>query len=574
MNKKIKDVFLPELFSVSPDTPATAAMDIMLGKNISCMVIVEDDQPVGIFTERDIVRNIVALGSGFAEYSIAEVMTQNVCTVTPDSMLYEAYSILAENVIRHLVVVDRDNRALGVITQSDLLDYFEYDYLNRKCSVCQVMNKCSVTVDAYDTVYHAAKIMSEDSLSFLIVNKQSQPEGVITERDIARFAAEDMDLSNTLTKDAMSTPVYTIGSDQPAFMAAEKMHEYDIRHLVVVSGKDKTIGVITQTDLIRGLESKFIDTLKLVIKEQESELDKTKRQLSQKSCYLDSILSSSINLGLAITDQDFIISVFNPTAALILGVQEKKILGHDLRTIPDLQIIPAGRLEKAIGEARNNETSSFTLHRRDLDLVRIIQITLSGLFDQGSLSGFLFMVEDITDKRLAEETIHRLAYYDTLTGMPNRSMFYDKLRSELARSRRHDSPFGIILMDIDHFKMINDTLGHQAGDRLLRQIAKRLDGLLRESDTIARLGGDEFCFILVSTTTTNDALITAEKIIQQLSPSYDLDGATLQITFSLVVAMFPVHGEDEETLLKNTTAAMCQSKELGRKNKKSNVVIA
>ncbi|KJS03026.1 MAG: hypothetical protein VR65_01850 [Desulfobulbaceae bacterium BRH_c16a] len=573
MKKRIKDIFRPEIFAVSPDTPAAVAMDIMREKNISCIVIVEEDQPVGIFTERDIVSYMVEQEPGFTNISIAKVMTPDVHTVTPDVMLYEAYSVLTENLIRHLVVVDHENKAIGVITLSDLLDHLEYDYLARNCTVGQIMNTFKVTATAYDTVYSAAKAMADKALCFLIVSRQLQPLGVITERDIAHFATEGIDIENTMIKDVMSTPVFTIEPDQSAFVAAEKMHEYDIRHLVVVNGAGKAVGVVTQSDLIRGLESRLIDTLRTVVKEQGAELDQTMHQLTEKNLFLEAILNSAMGVGIAITGQDLIISHFSLSAELVLGITAAEVLGKDLKTVVEGQNIPFSRLEQTIPRIHNGDTATFTVHRRE-NKPRTIQVTLSGIFNADSLAGFLLLVEDITEKRTAEETMHRLASCDTLTGVANRAMFYEKLKSELARSHRNDSPFCLILMDVDNFKMVNAALGHKTGDRLLQEIARRLDGLLRESDTIARLGNDEFCFILVNTTTTDDALIAAEKIAYQLSPAFDLTGTDLTVKFSLGVALFPIHGEDEETLLRNADGAMNQAKELGRKNMKSNIVVA
>ncbi|HBG19290.1 MAG TPA: hypothetical protein DDY32_08465 [Desulfobulbaceae bacterium] len=574
MKKRIKDILQPELFAVPPDTPASLVMDIMREKNISCIVITEDDKPIGIFTERDIVRCIGRSDPDFAACTIALVMTRDVHSITPETMLYEAFSVLTENHIRHLVVVGPDQKALGVITQSDLLDHFEYDYLEKGCTVGQIMNKGIVTADPYDAVSRAAKAMADGALSFLIVCRQLQPLGVITERDMARFAAEGMDLESTMTQDVMSTPVQTAFADQPAFKAAEKMHEYDIRHLVVVNGAGKAIGVVTQTDLVRGLEHTFIETLRIVAREQADELAKTRLQLAEKTLCLDAILNSAINAGIAITDPELRVCHLTHSAEFILGITADEVVGKDIRTLVEHRNIPYGRLEQAVDRIKTGDTYTFTMQRRENNLARIIQATLSGIFDHDTLAGFLLILDDVTEKRITEETMHRLAYYDALTGLANRSMFSDKLKSELARSRRNDTPFALLLIDVDNFRSVNTTLSHQAGDRLLREIARRIDGLLRESDTVARLGSDEFCIILVSTGTTGDALTVANKIVKQLSPAYDLNGTTLAVNFSLGVAMYPMHGEDEETLLRNAGMAINQAKSEGKTNRESNIVVA
>lgn len=574
MKKRIKDILQPDIFAVPPDTPADLVMEIMREKQISCIVVTEEEQPVGIFTERDVVRYLVRRDQDFADSTIAEVMTPGVRTITPEMMLYEAYSVLSENLIRHLVVVDQENKVVGVITQSDLLDQFEYDLVEKGYTVGQLMNRGIVTADPYDSVSRAAKIMAEGSLSFLIICRQLQPLGVITERDMARLAAEEVDIHATLIQDVMSEPVQTMSAEQPAYKAAEKMHEFDIRHLVVVNGAGKAIGVLTQTDLIRGLENTFLETLRVVAREQAEELAGIRHLLTGKSLFLDAIFNSSISAGIVVADRELRVSHLTHSAEFILGVTAEEVVGRDIRTLVEHRNVPSRRFEQGLSRIFGGDTYSFTMQRREGNLAKVIQATLSGILEGDELSGFLLILDDVTEKRITEETMHRLAYYDALTGLANRSMFGDKLKAEFARSRRTDNPFALLLINVDNFRNVNTSLSHQAGDRLLREIARRLDGLLRESDTVARVGSDEFCIILVSTGTTGDALTVAGKIVKRLSPAYELNGTTMTVTFSLGVALYPVHGEDEETLLRNVNEAMQQAKTEGRTNRESNIAVA
>lgn len=573
MKKRIEDIFQPGIYAVPPDVPATLVMDIMREKNISCIVVTEEEKPIGIFTERDIVRGMMQPSPDFSG-TIDQIMTREVRTVTPEMMLYEAFSVLTENLIRHLVVVDREHKALGVLTQSDLLDHFEYNYVEKSCTVSQVMNRGIVTVDPYDSIHRAARTMAEGALSFLIVCRQLQPLGVVTERDMAGFVAAGMDIHNTLIEDVMSAPVHTIGPEQLAFKAAEMMHEFAIRHLVVVGETGKAAGVVTQTDLIRGLKGTFIETLRRVAGEQANELAETERLLAEKTLCLDALLSSAVSTGIAMANRDLQICQLTSSAEFILGITAGEMLGRDIRTLIEHRDLPLGRFEQALARIHDRDTYSFTLQRKNNKQTRIIQATLSGIFAGDTIAGLLLLLDDITEKRLSEDAMHRLAYYDTLTGLANRSMFNDKLKSELARSRRNDTPFAVVLINVDNFRDINTTLSYQAGDRLLRETARRLEGLLRQSDTVSRLDCDQFCILLVSTGTTGDARAVAQKIVQRLAPAYDLDGTTLSLNFSLGVALFPLHGEDEETLLRNAQIAMNQAKTLGRANRESNIVVA
>ena len=171
---------------------------------------------------------------------------------------------------------------------------------------------------------------------------------------------------------------------------------------------------------------------------------------------------------------------------------------------------------------------------------------------------------DITDRKLAEEQIQFLAYYDSLTGLPNRSLLKDRLAQALASARRHKEKVAILFLDLDRFKDINDSLGHSFGDLLLREVAQRLKKLSRDEDTVARIGGDEFLLLLNSLQSGNDASGTAERVLREMEQDFVVQGHTFNIGCSIGISVFPEHGADEETLIKNADAAMYCAKESGR----------
>lgn len=174
--------------------------------------------------------------------------------------------------------------------------------------------------------------------------------------------------------------------------------------------------------------------------------------------------------------------------------------------------------------------------------------------------------ENITQLKQAESAIERLAYYDSLTRLPNRWLFQDRLSQTLAQARRENQLVGLVFLDLDRFKNINDTLGHSAGDELLKEVAHRLKSCIRRSDTIARLGGDEFVIILPAINQTEDATLIARKILQSFSPAVDLDGHEVFITTSIGIAIYPSDGQDSESLVRNADTAMYQAKDRGRNN--------
>ncbi|MDP4092023.1 MAG: EAL domain-containing protein [Bacillota bacterium] len=173
---------------------------------------------------------------------------------------------------------------------------------------------------------------------------------------------------------------------------------------------------------------------------------------------------------------------------------------------------------------------------------------------------------DITDRKKAEEKIQVMAFYDSLTGLPNRTLFSDRLNVSLNQARRYGYKGALLFLDLDNFKTINDTLGHASGDILLKYIGELIKSCIRESDTIARLSGDEFVILQQKITSVDEAKLISQRIVQQLQQPVVLDGCEFYITASIGITVYPDDGDDQQTLLKNADTAMYHAKELGKNN--------
>ncbi|WP_052494229.1 EAL domain-containing protein [Nitrosospira sp. NpAV] len=167
------------------------------------------------------------------------------------------------------------------------------------------------------------------------------------------------------------------------------------------------------------------------------------------------------------------------------------------------------------------------------------------------------------NRKSAEERLTYLAQFDPLTGLPNRSLFLDRLGQAMEQAQRNHGRIGVVFADLDRFKIVNDTMGHGTGDRLLVQVAQRLQRCVRSGDTVARLGGDEFAFILSSLAHAEDATLVAEKVITALSLPFELEGQEIYISASLGISIYPGDGTDADGLLRNADTAMFQAKEQG-----------
>jgi diguanylate cyclase (GGDEF)-like protein/PAS domain S-box-containing protein len=211
----------------------------------------------------------------------------------------------------------------------------------------------------------------------------------------------------------------------------------------------------------------------------------------------------------------------------------------------------------------------------DLELCRysedgkLVYVSISGepIFDaEGRFTGYRGVGKDITARKLTEERIQHLATHDSLTELPNRLMFGRMLAHAIDSAKRYNRTFAVMFIDLDRFKVINDTLGHEAGDQLLQAISVRLKTTLRASDVVARLGGDEFVVLVQEVGDSQQVTAVARKILSAVLKPVDIGGHECRVTASIGISMFPADAADERTLMKNADAAMYLAKEEGKNN--------
>jgi len=194
----------------------------------------------------------------------------------------------------------------------------------------------------------------------------------------------------------------------------------------------------------------------------------------------------------------------------------------------------------------------------------IESVKVSPIFqDDGTISNYMAIKEDITDKKHSEERIYYLANFDSLTGLPNRVQLEEQIHYAIGMAKRNNGCFSVMFLDLDYFKEINDTLGHDAGDSLLIELGARFKSVLREIDMVSRVGGDEFIFLFLDTDVQGSSYI-AKKLLQIIESPFKLGDNELLVTASIGIAIYPVNGMDKETLFKNADIAMYRAKQEGR----------
>lgn len=277
--------------------------------------------------------------------------------------------------------------------------------------------------------------------------------------------------------------------------------------------------------------------------------------------------STLVNLsqdGIAALDANLCFTFLNPRLIALLGYPEGAIIGRRLDSLwptddPGRRRALTARLLR--GEAATYEQE---LRRGGGDTLTAIVTDAPHLDAHGLLQGVILTITDISERKASEQRIHYLATHDTLTGLANRAKFLDQMGTSLLLSMRHRTRFALLFLDLDHFKEINDSLGHAAGDVLLIEAARRMQQSLRASDLLARQGGDEFMILLHDIHSMEEALAVAEKIRTAINQPFLLDGHERLLSVSIGIALYPEDGTDIETLARSADSAMYRNKSAGR----------
>ncbi|MCB1918972.1 MAG: EAL domain-containing protein [Candidatus Competibacteraceae bacterium] len=273
-------------------------------------------------------------------------------------------------------------------------------------------------------------------------------------------------------------------------------------------------------------------------------------------------------IGIALIGPDKRWWEVNDRTCEMLGYRRSRLLGMTWAemTHPDDQSAEEIQLKRVLSRRIEGYSLDKRFIRQDGALLYASVSTRCVRQANGMVDHFVTVIQDITERRQAAEHIKHLAYYDALTGLPNRTLLNDRLQQALLRAGREHNLVGMLLVDLDRFKLINDALGHKIGDRLLNEVATRLQRSIRQCDTISRQGGDEFAILLPDLTNNDDATRAAQRMLDAMIQPFRLDGRELSITCSIGISLYPRDGCTSESLLKNADIALYRAKDMGRNN--------
>lgn len=375
------------------------------------------------------------------------------------------------------------------------------------------------------------------------------------------IAVVDRDSAATALQVAQFYEIATYTDATEAFIACKDVPDviiYNLTHDDTVA--QQATKVFKDKKVTDGLEAKLFWQIVMNLKRIKNELENSQVQLN-------AIIYNALDGIITFNDKGEI-EGFNPAAELIFGHNQQDIVGKSIQVLmPDL-------VEKG-DEAFINRF----LRSREFGLIGVSGYEISAQRKNGQrfplelstsemiLNGsryFVCIARDITERKIVEESTKHAALHDYLTGLPNRSLFMERLDYALPLAKRNGHKVAVLFLDLDGFKHVNDTLGHANGDTLLKEVSFRLLELMRGSDVLARLGGDEFTFILNNIGSEENAILVGNKIITALSAPFDLNGSICNIGGSIGISIYPDDTVDAEALMDQADEAMYLAKKNGK----------
>ncbi|MCF2857639.1 EAL domain-containing protein [Pseudoalteromonas sp. SMS1] len=301
-------------------------------------------------------------------------------------------------------------------------------------------------------------------------------------------------------------------------------------------------------------------------------IDVAEQTHRQKQHELLAITLSSVGDGVICTDTDGNISFMNPVAEAVLALLTREVEGKPFNEVMPLIHEESKEpiddpMHSAMTEMQTVSLSQLASFRNHLGLEFAVEVSCSPIFIKPEeIAGAVLVFQDVTESRLMRKKMAHLAHHDALSGLPNRLLLQDRLIQACKRAKRHAHQFAVIFLDLNKFKLINDTFGHDFGDELLKHVAKKLTSTIRACDTVSRIGGDEFVLLIDAMEDRRHVRHVIDKIFSAATGEYEVRSNKVNVSFSAGIALYPNDGDNADTLMKCADMAMYRAKKVGHSN--------
>lgn len=553
--KEVGAVMIPNVHALNRQSNIEEAVQLMAHKQLSCIVVVENEKPIGMLTERDLVR-LAWEEVDLKRTLLEEVMSSPVHTVSPTYELIEAIAVMDREQIRRLVAVDDDGAVVGLVTRHDVVKVLynrHIEYL--KGTIDRLKEELSMEPDR---LYHHLLEYSGDAI---VVARAY--DGRLTE--VNTKATQMLAQSKDQLMKWRMFELFSDISEQDWSKKVLLCKEGNLPVFQTQFGIDQQQLVPVEVSL-SCVEGSSLNYVVAVVRDISARLASDEELIrNQEHLRLSATVFENTAEGVVITDADIAILDVNRAFTDITGYEREEVLGKD----PTM--FKSGRHDESFYQdlwRSVEETGQWRgeiWNRRKDGSVFPEWLTISAVYsDDGVLLNYVGVFSDISSIKNSQEQLEHLAHHDALTGLPNRLLFNAHLKHAISHAKRTQTNLAVVFLDLDRFKMINDSFGHTVGDELLKQVADMLVNTLRVDDTVARIGGDEYVLLLEDIDDPEYAAIAADKVIRALGYPFKLGSHDVHITASMGISIYPRDGESINELLRNADAAMYRAKEAGR----------
>lgn len=554
--KTVAKIMSGDVATVHVEATLADAIATMHRQQNSCVVVTHGLNPVGILTERDVVKLALTITDP-GRVSVSSVMHAPLITIPASTTLPDAIAQLEAQKIRHLVVAEQ-GKLLGVLTRHSLVKTLQGNYVNFLSETVQEQRSELFQLSQKHTLFKLHDAALKASANAIII---TDINAVIQWANPAFAKLTGYGLEEVIGK--QMNELVRSGEQSSEF--------YEVLWQTILSGQmwrgelvnKRKNGTLYDQDItitpVRNEGNEI--THFIAIKQDITERKQVEKQLREAAAVME-----NTHEGVMITDTDSNIIAVNSAYSAITGYSADEVIGKN----PSMFI--AGRADKLFYEKmwknlqKNGLWQGEVWNRRKSGEVFPQLLTISTVYDDKHMpTRYVGVFADISQLKKHQEKLEFMAHHDHLTQLPNRSLVEIRLKQEVEQAHRHGHQVCVLFIDLDRFKLVNDSFGHMVGDELLCAVAQRLNARLRKGDTLGRLGGDEFILLASPLRDTQDAAVIARDFIAALSAPFMLSsGSEVFIGGSVGISIFPQDGETVSELMKNADAAMYLAKESGR----------
>lgn len=552
------------VLNCSPQASLGEAITKMRRANSSSIIVVVANKPVGIVTEHDLLSLPATTAAALSE-PVSTRMSEPVHTISVHATPQSAIVRMRDRGVRHLVTIDAEGCLVGIVSQTDLIRHVGDKKPFIANDVADAVRQSTVFAHKDIRVWELRQRMHSEKCDSAIISgfPEDLPAelqtGIITERDILRHLADEHE--NLTAGDIATRPVTFIQQDMNLDDARNLMMRDNFRHLVVHNHHGETIGVLSFADLLEFIEQDYLVHLSDLANDSSNELTKALQSLA----LANKLIENSPDCVM-ICNATGEIEAVNPAFTRVTGYQAEEVIGKTP------SILKSGRQNKAFYDklwtdlSRTGKWEGEIWNRRKSGEIYAEWLSIMAVRDgEGAVTHYASIFTDISGREKNREDVLRIAFTDELTGMPNRRRFSELLSLHIGRARRVGRPLTIAMLDIDNFQRVNNALGHNTGDDVLVEVARRISRELGQDAVVARVGADEFAAILPHVNTEQEAFDIAEKLLTRLGEAHlTCKSEDVYLSASIGIASFPEDANDTSNIMRCAELAMIQAKEQGR----------